>query len=228
MTTPPLKDCNLNIHLNGLVHKYEDLYSENINNLNKKIYNNANNTKINEFVLDLIDTIKEETPPKPNMYNDKIFSYYFQLYNKEYNVEFSKRVMNNLNKLNNEVMNAVLGIEEEEPVPEVIKEPEPKPEVVITEESKDGKDTKNKKKDNKKEKEADKKKDKGKKEEKKEEAIEQPKEEPPKQEPKKDPKLDEIFIPKNENQEKKFWNGSIDELKQRIEMVNDEEKKNRF
>ncbi len=225
VTTPPLKDCNLNIHLNGLVHKYEDLYSENINNLNKKIYNNANNTKINEFVLDLIDTIKEETPPKPNMYNDKIFSYYFQLYNKEYNVEFSKRVMNNLNKLNNEVMNAVLGIEEEEPVPEVIKEPEPKPEVVITEESKDGKDTKNKKKDNKKEKEADKKKDKGKKEEKKEEAIEQPKEEPPKQEPKKDPKLDEIFIPKNENQEKKFWNGSIDELKQRIEMVNDEEKK---
>ena len=59
------------------------------------------------------------------------------------NVEFSKRVMNNLNKLNNEVMNAVLGIEEEEPVPEVIKEPEPKPEVVITEESKEGKDTKN-------------------------------------------------------------------------------------
>ena len=40
-----------------------------------------------------------------------------------------------------------------------------------------------------------------------------------------DPKLDEILIPKNENQEKKFWNGSIDELKQRIEMVNDEEKK---
>ena len=226
VTTPPLKDCNLNIHLNGLVHKYEDFYSENISNLNKKIYNNANNTKINEFVLDLIDTIKEETPPKPNMNNDKIFSYYFQLYNKEYNVEFSKRVMNNLNKLNNEVMNEILGIKDEEPVKEEVKEPEPKQEEVLTEESKDGKDAKNKKKDTKKEKEVDKKKDKGKKEEKKEETIEEPKEEEPKEEPKKDePKMDEIFIPNNENEEKKFWNGSIDELKQRIDMVNDEEKK---
>ena len=124
----------MNIHLNGLVHKYEDFYSENISNLNKKIYNNANNTKINEFVLDLIDTIKEETPPKPNMNNDKIFSYYFQLYNKEYNVEFSKRVMNNLNKLNNEVMNEILGIKDEEPVKEEVKEPEPKQEEVINEE----------------------------------------------------------------------------------------------
>ena len=70
VTTPPLPDSNLNIHLNGLVHKYEDFYSENIDTLNKKIYNSANNTKINEFVLDLIDTIKEQTPPKPNMLND--------------------------------------------------------------------------------------------------------------------------------------------------------------
>ena len=137
VTTPPLPDSNLNIHLNGLVHKYEDFYSENIDTLNKKIYNSANNTKINEFVLDLIDTIKEQTPPKPNMLNDKIFSYYFQLFNKEYNVEFSKRVMNNLNKLNNEVMNEVLGLQDEETPIEEVKEPEPqKPEVVNTEESK--------------------------------------------------------------------------------------------
>ena len=82
VTTPPLKDCNLTIHLNGLVHKYEDLYSDNIDVLDKKIDKNANNTKINEFVLDLIDTIKEQTPLKPNMFNDKIFRYYYQLYNK--------------------------------------------------------------------------------------------------------------------------------------------------
>ena len=171
VTTPPLKDCNLTIHLNGLVHKYEDLYSDNIDVLDKKIDKNANNTKINEFVLDLIDTIKEKTPLKPNMFNDKIFSYYFQLYNKEYNIEFSKRVMNNLNKLNNDVMNDILGIqEEEEPVKEEIKEPEPKEEVVVTEESKDGK---SKKKDAKKEKETDKKKEKCKKEEKKEDQVEE-------------------------------------------------------
>ena len=224
VTTPPLKDCNLTIHLNGLVHKYEDLYSDNIDVLDKKIDKNANNTKINEFVLDLIDTIKEQTPLKPNMFNDKIFSYYFQLYNKEYNIEFSKRVMNNLNRLNNDVMNDILGIqEEEEPVKEEIKEPEQKEEVVLTEESKDGK---SKKKDAKKEKETDKKKDKGKKEEKKEEPVEEKKEEEVKEEPKKEePKLDEFFIPKNENEEKKFWNGSIDELKKRIDLVQDEEKK---
>ena len=68
VTTPPLPDCNLNIHLNGLVHKYEDFYSENIDNLDKKIYKSANNTKINEFVLDLIDTIKEQAPPMPNTF----------------------------------------------------------------------------------------------------------------------------------------------------------------
>ena len=176
VTTPPLKDCNLNIHLNGLVHKYEDLYSENIEALDKKIYNNSNNTKINEFVLDLIDVIKEQTPPKPNMCNNKIFSYYFQLYNKEYNIEFSKRVMNNLNKLNNEVMNNILGIKDEEvQIKEEIKppEPEPKSEVAKIEASNDPKE-KLKRKDTKKEKD-DKKKEKGKKEEKKEEEIEEKK-----------------------------------------------------
>ena len=221
VTTPPLKDCDLNIHLNGLVHKYEDFYSSNINILDKKIMNNANNTKINEFVLDLIDTIREQTPPKPNMFNDKIFSYYFQIYNKEYNVEFSKRVMNNLNKLNNDVMNDILGITEEEPPKEEIKEPEPeqpKQEQNNTEESKDSKkkkDTKTDKKNNKKE-------------EKKEETKEEVKEEEEKKEEEKkeeDPLKNEFFIPKNENEEKKFWNGSIDELKQRIELVQDEEKK---
>lgn len=140
---PPLRDCNLNIHLNGLVHKYEDLYSEKINDLNKKIYDNSNNTKINEFLLDLIDTIREQAPPLPNMNNNKIFSFYFQLFNKEYNVEFSKTAMNNLNKLNNEVMNNILGIKEEVPVVTEEKPPEPpKEEVVVTEESKDGKNKK--------------------------------------------------------------------------------------
>ena len=97
ITTPPLPQCDLNIHLNGLVHKYEDYYSENINRLDKKIQDSESTTHINEFVLDLIDTIREEPPKKPNMFNEKIFCYYFKLLNKEYNIEFSSRVMKNLN-----------------------------------------------------------------------------------------------------------------------------------
>ena len=216
VTTPPLKNCDLNIHLSGLVHKYEDLYSKKINDLNTKIENNANNTKINEFVLDLIDTIKEQTPPLPNMLNQKIFSYYFQLYNQEYNVEFSKRVMDNLNKLNNTVMNEILGIKEEEE-----KKVEPPPQVTTTSKNETPiatEESKAEKKNNKK--------NVGKKKE-------EPKvveEEPPKveEEPKKveiDPKENEFFFPKNENEEKKFWNGSLDLLKERINLVKDEEKK---
>ena len=75
------------------------------------------------------------------MFNEKIFAYYFKLLNKEYNVEFSTKVMNNLNKLNNDIMNQILGINEPFPLPtEVIKEPElPKQERTITIESKEEK-----------------------------------------------------------------------------------------
>ena len=38
-------------------------------------------------------------------------------------------------------------------------------------------------------------------------------------------KTEDFFEPKNENEQKKFWNGSIDELKQRISQVTSEEKK---
>ena len=112
VTTPPLPECDLNIHLNGVVHKYEDFYSENINKLDKKIADSESTTYINEFVLDLIDKIRETPPKLPNMFNEKIFAYYFKLLNKEYNVEFSTKVMNNLNKLNNDIMNQILGINE--------------------------------------------------------------------------------------------------------------------
>ena len=95
MTTPPLPQCNLNIHLNGLVHKYEDFYSENINKLDNRIKDSESTTRINEFVLDLIDTIREQPPKKPNMFNEKIFSYYFKLLNKEYNIEFSIQFKSN-------------------------------------------------------------------------------------------------------------------------------------
>ena len=133
-TTPPLPHCNLNLHLNGLVHKYEDFYSENVNKLEQKIINGDSSTCINEFVLDIIDSIKEEPPKKPNMFNKKIFEYYFNLLNKEYNIEYSSKTMKNLNKLNNDIMNEILGIDEEFPLPtEIPKKPEqPKQESLIT------------------------------------------------------------------------------------------------
>ena len=232
-TTPPLQNCDLGIHLNGLVHKYEDFYSDNINRLDKKLKDSERNTHINEFVLDLIDSIRETPSKKPNMFNQKIFAYYFKLLNKEYNVEFSSRVMNNLNKLNNDIMNEILGINEQFPLPvESPKEPEPpKQEPMNTIESKDEKKSEKTDKKNK-----DKKKDK--KEDKKEETKEENKE-AQEEELNKDidelkdkneisPENNEFFEPKNENEEKKFWNGSIDELKKRIDLVKDNEKKFEF
>ena len=136
--------------------------------------------------------------------------------------------MRNLNKLNNEIMNEILGINEEFPLPpEPPKEPEPpKQEPMNTIESKDEKKSEKggaKKKDKKTEKKEEKK------EEPKEELKTEEKEEMKTEENKIEiPKVDEFFEPKNENEEKKFWNGSIDEIKQRISLVKDEEKKLEF
>jgi hypothetical protein len=112
-TTPPLKNCNLNLHLNGMVHLYVDKYSENIKKLNDDINKSSNVTKINEFVLDLIDNVKENEPEVPNMNDQKIFKFYYEYYNKEYNVVFSKGVMKDLINLNYEV-NKELFVDEEE------------------------------------------------------------------------------------------------------------------
>ena len=114
-TTPPLKNCDLHIHLSGLVHKFVDNYSEKVGNFDAEIEKEANRVSINELVLDLVESIKETEPPIPNMKNENLFKFYFKLYNAEYNVEFSKKIMHNLQKLNNQVMNELLGIIEEEP-----------------------------------------------------------------------------------------------------------------
>ena len=225
VTTPPLPDCDLNIHLNGLVHKFEDFYSENINKLDKKIQDSESTTRINEFVLDLIDTIREQPAKRPNMFNEKIFAYYFKLLNKEYNIEFSSKVMRNLNKLNNDIMNEILGINEEFPLPpEPPKQTEsPKEEPMNTIESKEEK--KSEKSTKKIPKKTEKKTEK-KEETKEEKQTEESKEEKKTEESKIElPKIEEFFEPKNSNEEQKFWNGSIDEIKKRISLVKDEAKK---
>ena len=225
VTVPPLQNCDLSIHLNGLVHKYEDFYSENINKLEKKIQDSESTTRINEFVLDLINTIREQPPKKPNMFNEKIFSYYFKLLNKEYNIEFSSKVMRNLNKLNNDIMNEILGINEEFPLPpEPPKKPEPPKESPMN--TIESKEEKKSEKNGKKTQKKTNKKTEVKEEPKKEETKEEEKDSIPTEEKKIElPKVEEFFEPKNANEEQKFWNGSIDEIKKRISLVKDEEKK---
>jgi hypothetical protein len=80
-TTPPLKNCNLNLHLNGMVHLYVDNYSDKIHELNDDINKKSNVTKINEFVLDLIDDVKENEPELPNMNLEKTFKFYYEYLN---------------------------------------------------------------------------------------------------------------------------------------------------
>jgi hypothetical protein len=113
-TTPPLKNCNLNLHLNGMVHLYVDKYSENINKLNEDINKKSNVTKIHEFVLDLIDDVKENEPELPNMNLEKNFKFYYEFLNKEYNVVFSKGVMKDLINLYYKVYNEIYNFELEE------------------------------------------------------------------------------------------------------------------
>ena len=239
-TTPPLKDCDLHLHLSGLVHKYVDNYSTKVQQLDNKFEKSSNKTHINEFVLDLVESIREEIPPKPNMNNEKIFKFYFQYYNKEYNVEFSKRVMNNLKKLNNSVMNEILGIVEEEK--SVKKEEiEPKEEKKEFKESteeipavKESRKKVSKKTMIKKTEthapthEEEKPKDK--------EASQQgtisntgvKEEENTTRKEIEEEDKEEFFIPSNEIEEKKYWDGSIDTLKERIELIQNEEHKKEY
>ena len=232
-TTPPLKNFDLHLHLSGVVHKYIDLYSAKVNELDLKIEKAANNTNINEFVLDLVDSIKETIPPKANMNNEKVCKFYFQYYNKEYNVEFSKRLINNLKKLNNTVMNEILGIVEEKKETPRIQSPIKTADNILEKE-------KINEADNSIVKHKGRRKSVSKK-------IEVPHEnnvnsplnthsnvenideslKVTKTEPIKKPE-EEFFMPKNDIEEKKYWNGSIDVIKNRINLIENQEHKENY
>ena len=240
-TTPPLKNCDLHIHLSGLVHKYVDLYSEKVGNFDAEIEKEANRVSINEHVLDLVESIKATEPPIPNMKNINLFKFYFMLYNSEYNVEFSKKIMNNLQKLNNQVMNEILGIVEEEP--KVIekhditpRKEEKKEEIIASPQSNLSKKESKKKllrkntlrkttEDKKEHEEKDKEKITNL--ESKEENKEN-KEQIVFIEKKEEKEESEVFIPKDKLDEEKYWNTSIDVLKERINQIQNPEHKKEF
>ena len=175
------------------------------------------------------------------MKNENLFKYYFKLYNKEYNVEFSKRIMNNLQRLNNQVMNELLGIVEEEVKSNIDKmditprKEEKKEDIAMitppsTQSRKESKkkiikknnlSTKKLLEDNKQHEEKDKEKEKDKDKsspmedkEEKEPLVEniEKKEEEKKEEP-------EIFMPNDKIDEQKYWDTSIDKLKERINQI---------
>jgi len=61
-----------------------DKYSDSIKNLENKVSKTSFKTAIHEYVLDLISKIKEDDPPLPNMDDEEVFKFYFELYNKDY------------------------------------------------------------------------------------------------------------------------------------------------
>lgn len=83
-TSPPIKNANLVIHLNGISLLLTEKYSYSISQLESSLSSNAIKTAMREYVLDLIDKIKEDEPPLPEMEDPKIFKFYFEKYNKEY------------------------------------------------------------------------------------------------------------------------------------------------
>ena len=91
-TKPPL-DCDLDIHINGMVHLYKDIYTAKIEDLNKDLLKKGINTAINEFVIDIVDNVKASAPDLPNMQDKKTFKFYFELYNKDYNIFYSENIM---------------------------------------------------------------------------------------------------------------------------------------
>ncbi len=83
-TSPPIKNAKLVIHLNGMCLLVHDKYSNSISELETNLSSNAIKTAMREYVVDLIDSIKETQPPLPDMENPRIFKFYFELFNKEY------------------------------------------------------------------------------------------------------------------------------------------------
>lgn len=72
------------IHLTGMCLQVLDKYSPSISSLETKQNKSSIKTIVNEIVLDLIASIKEDDPPLPDMNDEEVFKFYFQLYNKDY------------------------------------------------------------------------------------------------------------------------------------------------
>jgi hypothetical protein len=61
-----------------------DKYNDSIKGLDTKLNKTSFKTHVHEYVLDLISKIKEDDPPLPNMEDEEVFKFYFEIYNKDY------------------------------------------------------------------------------------------------------------------------------------------------
>lgn len=61
-----------------------DKYSDPIKTLDSKLTSSSLKTLVYELVIGLISKIKEDDPPLPDMKDEEVFKFYFQLYNKEF------------------------------------------------------------------------------------------------------------------------------------------------
>ena len=102
-TTPPLHGCELDLHLNGMVHLFIDKYSSKIEELNKELQMKGMATGINEMVIDIVESVRENPPPLPDLNDEKIFKFYFELLNKDYNIRFSSDTMKKIKALHDEI-----------------------------------------------------------------------------------------------------------------------------
>lgn len=61
-----------------------DKYNDSIKGLDNKVSLTSFKTVVHEYVLDLIGSIKEDDPPLPDMDDEEVFKFYFDMYNKDY------------------------------------------------------------------------------------------------------------------------------------------------
>jgi hypothetical protein len=83
VSSPPLKK-DIAIHLNGMCLQLVDQYNQKKEDLDKKIFKYNTKTIVSEIVSDLVRSIKEDEPVRPDMDDPSVFKFYFELYNKEY------------------------------------------------------------------------------------------------------------------------------------------------
>lgn len=93
VTNPPIKNTNLNLHINGMCLLIEDFYSTKVSNLNESLDKSSVKTMVKELVIDLVSTIKHTESALPDMSDKEDFEFYFVSTNKQFNVSYSNYIM---------------------------------------------------------------------------------------------------------------------------------------
>lgn len=88
ITSPLIKNQDLNLHMSGMCLHIVDRYSVDVNALNMELHQSAVRTMVHEMVLDITSSIQHEEPPLPDMTDPETFEFYFLTLNKKYKYWF--------------------------------------------------------------------------------------------------------------------------------------------